>query len=139
MGCAAFWQEDSIEHYAKCPILICFARNLLRIRPQHFHIGYFLALGLTEGTQPREEILMRAIWVYALYKAHNVLRYKPLRPGEELSEMLKKLAREGVMDHPEATVCVDNRWTSTHLVQDVASDGVVEVEDNEEWLHDILI
>ena len=98
-----------------------------------------MALGLTEGTQPKEEITMRAIWVYALYKTHNVLRYKLLKPGEEPSEMLKQFAREGVMGHAEATACLDNRWTSTHPVQEVASDGVAAVEDPEDWLHDILI
>ena len=139
LGCDAFWQEDSIEHYAKCPISITFARNFLRIRPQHLHIGHFVALGLTEGSQPREEIMMRAIWVYALYKTHNMLRYKPLKPGEEPSEMLKQFAREGVMGHAEATACLDNRWTSTHPAQEVASDGVAAVEDPEEWLQDILI
>ena len=74
LGCDSFWQEDSIEHYAKCPISITSARNFLRIRPQHLHIGHLVALGFTEGSQPREEILMRAIWAYVFYKTHNVLR-----------------------------------------------------------------
>ena len=131
-------QEDSIEHYAKHPISTSFARNFLRIRPQHYHTGHLVALGLSEGTQPREDNLMRAIWAYALYKTHTVLKYKSLRPGEDPSEMLKQSAREGVMGHPKATPCLDNRWASNHSAQGVDSDGVAQVEDSEEWVHDIL-
>ena len=81
---------------------------------------------------------MRAIWAYALYKTHTVLRYKPLKLGDDPSEMLKQFAREGVMGHPKATACFDNRWTPYHPAHRVDSDGVFEVDDPEEWLHDIF-
>ena len=66
--------------------------------------------------------------------------YSDISPqaGDDPSEMLKQFAREGVMGHPKATASFDNRWASNHAAHEVDSDGVVEVDDPEEWLHDIF-
>ena len=110
LGCDAFWQEDSIEHYACCSVATGFARNFLRIRPVHFHVGHLVALGLTDKGCSEEDILMHALWAYALYKAHNLLRYNPLAPGEDPTEILKQFAREGVRGNSFAITCLDGRW-----------------------------
>ena len=86
---------------------VTFARNYLRIRPSVFHRGHLVALGLTDGCLPRDEIAIRAIWAYALYKTHNLLRFRPLSASEAPLDILGQFAKEGVMGHAEATSCLD--------------------------------
>ena len=98
-GCHSMWQEDSIGHYAVCPYSVAFARNFLRFRPRNFHIGHFVALGLTEGNLAREEIETRALWCYAVYRAWVLLSYLNKQLEKESWGMPKPLllsTRDGV-------------------------------------------
>ena len=88
-----------------------FAREFLRIRPEVLHRGHFVALGLTDGESPREEIEMRALWTFVAYKAHNLLRTQPTATHIDHFDLLKQFARQGVMGHPQASATLDSRWT----------------------------
>ena len=67
----------------------------------------FVTLGLAQGTCTREELTVRALLVYAVYKAHNLLRYKPLGPGELPYRLLTQYAKEGAFGHAYAMRCLD--------------------------------
>ncbi len=108
--CGSGYHEDSIEHYAHCPVVRGCATKYLRIFPSSNHTGQFIVLGVNEGIPNREDLIARALWVYATYRAHNILRFAPLAEGEEAGDLLKQLAKEGAMGHPEASAVLDSRW-----------------------------
>lgn len=108
-------QDDSIEHYSQCRVSVAFARNHLRIRPPSFHLGQLVALGLTDERLQRDEIVIRAIWAYALYRTHNLLRFRPLADGESPIDILSQFAKEGVMGHAGAMACLDGRWAARSI------------------------
>ncbi len=111
-GCGSFSHDDSIEHYAHCPVVWRCAKKCMRIHPTSDHRGQFVVLGLNESTSCKEEVIARALWVYAAYRAHNILRFSPLAPGETADDLLKQLLKEGVMGHPDATAFLDYRWAT---------------------------
>ena len=99
-----------MEHYGRCPIVVGFARRLLRIQPRVWNLSFITTLGLAEGNCTPEELTIRAIWVYAVYKAHNLLRYKPLGPDESPSDLLLQFAKEGAFGHASAMQMLDGVW-----------------------------
>ncbi len=137
LGCTSLLQEDSIEHYAVCPISVAFAKNYLRIRPSRFHLGQLVALGTTDDHLPRDEIVVRAIWAYALYRTHNLLRNAPLARGEGALDVLKQFAKEGVLGHAGAAACLDNRWAFSRGRSDLRP-RAVQVADEVDLVMDIF-
>ena len=111
--CGCFWsEEDSIEHYSKCEVVVGFARRRLNLRPTVWNQGYLTTLGLSNGFCTPEELTIRALWVYAVYKAHNLLRYRRLQPGEDAVELLAQYSKEGAFGHNRAMHCLDNAFRS---------------------------
>ena len=72
-------------------------------------MGLFLTLGLHEGTATDSDIIRRAIWVYATYRAVMELGHEedadgPVNP----QELLKQFAKEGVEGHGPSTAILDS-------------------------------
>ena len=90
--------EDSIEHYANCPVFCRFTCQKLRL-PQAAPPDRLLCLsGLAQST-PRD----RQVWAiarYALYTAVCMLRHGHTAHGR-LEDLLLQRAQEGVRGHPQ--------------------------------------
>ena len=107
-NCGAYWDNvDSIEHYSRCEIVVDFAKHRLGIRPNIWTIGHLTALGFSEGNCSTEELTVRTIWVYSVYRAHNLLCYRSLSEDESPLDVLTQLAREGALGHGHAMKCLD--------------------------------
>jgi len=57
---------------------VAFARRRLNIHPASWERCLFITLDSIKGTYGKEDLARHALWVYAVYKAHNFLRYRPL-------------------------------------------------------------
>ena len=71
--CGAYFQEDSIEHYAGCSMCIEFLRNQLRYQGP-IDKGHLIVLGCNTSLRSQEDICRLALWNYVVYKAYNFLR-----------------------------------------------------------------
>ena len=89
-GCNSRPQEDSIEHYACCPVVVSVARRKLRIRPQRWEQGLFITLGFNRGRCNPDDLVRRSLLVYGAYKAHSMLRYKPLLQGVSARDIIHR-------------------------------------------------
>ena len=69
LGCSS-WAEDKVEHYAVCPCVKKFGRSFFNFRPgpDPNQTGQFITLGLNDGTATDEDIVRKALWVYATYR-----------------------------------------------------------------------
>lgn len=112
-ACGAWPQEDSIEHYSTCAVVRDFARRRLNICPRYWSRGIFVALGLNYGSCSKDDLTRRALLVYSVYKAHNLLRYKPLALGDSAIHLLSQFAVEGAMGNSAATGVLDGAFETT--------------------------
>ena len=85
------WAEDKLEHYAVCPHVHTFGRTMFNIRqkPSLNPSGLFLTLGLHESTVADADIVRRAIWVYATYRAVVELEHEEASSNVDIQELLK--------------------------------------------------
>ena len=72
-----------------------------------------MALGLNYGTCNKDDLTRRALLVYSVYKAHNLLRYKPLALGDSAIHLLSQFAVEGAMGNSAATGVLDGAFETT--------------------------
>ncbi len=108
--CGAFLQEDSVEHYGRCSAVVRFARDKLKIRPKVWNLSYITTMGLAERNCTNDELTIRALWIYSVYKAHNLLRYKPLGPQDSPADILLQFTKEGAFGHDHAMHALDGVW-----------------------------
>ena len=113
--CQSWIQEDSIEHYAICPIVKDFARRRLNIHPASWERCLFITLDSIKGTYGKEDLARHALWVYAVYKAHNFLRYRPLDEDVQPLDVLAQYAVEGTLGHPFAMNCLEGLFVQALL------------------------
>ena len=87
-------REDSIEHYACCPIVIAFACEKLHMSQEHVgNLATFLCL--TRDT-PDDVRILQLLLLYAVYNATNTLRHahSPL-PMQDRSALLLQFTQQG--------------------------------------------
>ncbi len=131
--CGSFFQEDSIEHYGRCPIVVGFARTKLRIRPNVWNLSYITTLGLAESACTNEDLTVRALWIYAAYRAHNLLRYKPLSAAEDPADILLQFSKEGSLGHEGAMRTLDTIWSNSSLPQRADYSNYFNDSDEDIW------
>ena len=71
--CGSWVQEDSIEHYAGCPVCVGFLRNRLRYRGATDR-GHLVVLGTHIQENGPGKLMRLALWSYTLFRAFNMLR-----------------------------------------------------------------
>ena len=69
-----------------------------------------MVLGLNSGRRSAEELAAHAIWVYALYNTHDLLRHHPAQDDEQVYDITKQFTKEAVAGHQEASTLLHNRW-----------------------------
>ena len=69
-NCEAFWQEDSLEHYARCSVCVGFLRKHLHYT-RSVNRGHLITLGANNSLQTAEDTVRLALWVFTLYKSVN--------------------------------------------------------------------
>ncbi len=108
-GCAGRWKEDSIEHYAHCSIVLDFARRALQIDAAcgTQRLGHFVTLGLNADKVQEDDLVRRALLLYAVYRATNLLRHIPMQSLDSVNDMLLQFAKEGVRGHGSSTAILD--------------------------------
>lgn len=100
--------DDSIEHYSCCKIVTGFARLRLGMGPWCWSKGQFIVMGLDEATRTDDDPTIGALLFYSVYKAHNLLRYRPLGQHEARFEIFSQFAKEGTFGHSNVFRCLDS-------------------------------
>ena len=103
--------QDSLEHYAMCPVVHEYGRRHLNLNigSSCRQRGHFLVSGLNVANLVKEELARRAIWVYAVYRAFLYCRHNA---GErfDVVELMEQFARIGVRSHTGASKALDYAW-----------------------------
>ena len=110
-NCGAFWQADSLEHYASCSVCVRFLR-------QHLHYtkpvnrGHLITLGANTCSQSEEDTIRLALWVFALYKSFNHLRHRkgPTLSADELDSLMLTFLQDGVTGKDASAQFLSNCW-----------------------------
>ena len=109
-GCQA---EDSIEHYADCPVVWDFsyrALGILRPTSRQARLANFLMLDITNMASISVEMTCRAVRVAAVYRTYNIVRHTPHLHGAAAAGALWQSLREAVRGHALAARMVDGVW-----------------------------
>ena len=102
--------QDSIEHYAKCPVVKRLAAQFLHLDPRQFvNLHSFLLVNPLVNT--KETLTTIALLVYATYRCTNFQRHAqtPL-PPDALYDAMTQWVREGVRGHGPSTRVLTRRW-----------------------------
>ena len=104
LGCAG--QEDSVEHYARCPIVREFGTQFVRLRiPAQHGIEYFTFAHSVLGDV---SVLVRtAIIVYSARRVTEQIRRQDPAAPQVVQDMLQQAAREAVRGHSRAMRLLD--------------------------------
>ena len=104
LGCQN--QEDSVEHYSRCPTIRSFALNFVRLSiPPTASLAHFM---LADGSLDDQDRLTRmGIVVYAAYRTTENLRRNPVKDSPVVAHMLQQGAREAVAGHLSAACILD--------------------------------
>ena len=62
-------------------------------------LGNFVSLGLSHGTVDDHTLVKRAVVVYAIHRATNLLRHELEKDGDVVYDMVVQFAREAVRGH----------------------------------------
>ena len=86
--------QDSIEHYAYCPVIVHFATHHLYLSDsEDDRLLQFLCL---RKNMSHEEQVVRMLLLYAVYTATNMLRYnRPRDSTFDMAEFLMQLVHQG--------------------------------------------
>ena len=102
--------QDSIEHYACCPVVHAAALRDLRLAPcQWPHaLPTFLLCARGEGHSSPSNLTRRALLLYACYRATNHLRHNP-QPAliADASQLLRHMIWAGVKGHEASERVID--------------------------------
>lgn len=102
----------------------------LNIHPASWDCCLFITLDSIKGTYGKEDLARPALWVYAVYKAHNFLRYRPLDEDVQPLDVLAHYAVEGTLGHPFAMIFLDGAFrTGTASILDTSSFDHLDISD----------
>ena len=109
-GCQG--QEDSIEHYACCPIVAGFAWRRLGLRTvpgasATARLAEFLLLDVDPAQRPPVELTLSALRLAAVYKTHNWWRHASRRTPLMAQQALQQVVVDLVAGHGRATQILD--------------------------------
>ena len=115
--CNCFWHEDSIEHYAACPVTNEFGRRMLKLKasPASTPLSNLVVFGMNMASVDDLTILRRGIWVYAIYKTFCILSQAQADSSQEVLDTMGQCARDGVKGHATATWALDNVYATGSL------------------------
>ena len=101
LPCSEDTCQDSIEHYACCPIVRHFASHMLHL-PDH-RVGGSLNFLCLQANVDDETRTMQLLMLYAVYTATNCLRFvKPKPPVRDMNEFLLQYVHQGANQSPAA-------------------------------------
>ena len=102
---------DSIEHYARCPVVRNLCHCFIGLPESHYStwLGNFVVLGVNHGSVSDVVLVKRAIAVYATYRTTNSLRRSVSADGNVIQDMMYQHAREAVRGHGPATKFLEAR------------------------------
>ena len=123
-----------MEHYAICPCVVRFGRSFLNIGrgPNNNQVGQFITLGLCDGTVAEDDLVRKALWVYATYRAVMETAHEEMGVTHDFQELLKQFAREGVQGHGRSTFILDSSFAR------IAPQGDGALEDAfQDWQEDL--
>ena len=104
---------DCIEHYARCAVTADLGAGFVGLRAAHYSqwLGNFVVLGVNHGTVNDTTLVKRAVVVYSIYRATNLLRHSPSNERDVIKDMVYQFAREAVRGHGPATKRLED-WAS---------------------------
>ena len=113
LGCCGFTDTDSIEHYAICPQVVRFNRTFLQLKEAQGgnNLSTFIVMGLNLGTVLDQNLALRAISAYAVYRTTILCRLNGNRDTAVVDDMLRQYAREAVRGHGVATSILEGSYT----------------------------
>ena len=103
LGCSHS-ARDCIEHYACCPLVVRLCRRYLGL--QGVNLESFLCL----GTAGDKELSLAALATYAVFRATNHFRGKPVPDAQTCSDALEHWCKTGAAGHASLTRAFDHRW-----------------------------
>jgi hypothetical protein len=106
--------EDSIEHYVSCSVVRRFAQAFLRLQlfesgPKASSVAFMAGPGIDDC----DEIIRRAVLVYAVYMATNMGRVRGNLGPMEAAQAMGQFAKEAVAGHVKAMAAVDSAWAGS--------------------------
>ena len=106
--CESANSEDSIEHYAHCPVVVHFAVNKLKL-PTHLTTGLrgFLCLDRDVSDEVRT---LQLLLLFAVYSASNSIRFGKCPAPADISELLFQFVHQGAFNHSGSHSVVQNIW-----------------------------
>ena len=109
LGCGGRYGEDSIEHYARCEITRKVGRSFLGLQDTGYDkwLGNFITLGVNSGAVNDKDLTLRAVLVYATFRATNLLRHRQ-GDADHVIDMMQQFAKEAVRGHRKATRVLDS-------------------------------
>ena len=101
--------HDSVEHYARCPLLRGWASRALRLAapPVEARLGDFLLLTPRPRADAGGELPRRALRTAAAYRVHCLVRHGRVARGPAACEALSQVARDMVRGHALAGAALD--------------------------------
>jgi hypothetical protein len=106
--------EDSIEHYACCPVVRRTATRHLRmdLRPWPYALmDFMLATGPPSAPHPSQHDLVRmSLLLYATYNVTNAARRDLPQHAEEAAAMMQQSLWEGARGHPGSQRILQETW-----------------------------
>jgi hypothetical protein len=106
--------QDSIEHYACCPVIRDAARRHLNLHLRGWPYALtdlMLASGPPTARHPTEDERIRvAILNYAAYLTTNSARHCPPQDAAEAAAMLQQAIAEGARDHARSQLVLRRAW-----------------------------
>ena len=109
--------QDSIEHYACCPVIRTAALTLLRMELRQWPaaLGDFLLLTDAPCQDPTVDLprrrLRMAILVTAAYRTTNSARHGAPAAPTEAADMIRQAMWEAVRNHPGAEAELNRVWS----------------------------
>ena len=97
--------SDSIEHYAKCPVQVSFARNVLHI-PAEATASLCSFFGLDANISD-DTLTMTMLNLYVCYTARNKLKHTPTPCQLNYQELMLQLAKQSVFGHAKSRDVLD--------------------------------
>ncbi len=102
--------EDSIEHYSRCSAVRACAAKFLRLNPQTVDLQQFVFAD--KGPVAEDELVCRALLVYATYRATNHYRSVGTCPCSGIAaDALAQHCKNGVQGHIPSRRVLDGRWS----------------------------
>jgi hypothetical protein len=106
--------QDSIEHYARWPVIREAARTHLRLTLRHWPFGladFLLSSGPPHGCAISDQELVRwALLVFAAYTTTNAARHRIPASAQESADMMQQAIWEGAANHPYAQQVLRTTW-----------------------------